>query len=246
MDRGQTWGQADLLTVANAKNPALAVNSKGQVGFLYRQLTGPMNSQRWETHLAFSQGGNNWSDTILATVPVVNLIPFFTFNGDYTDMMAVGDKFYGVFCAFNDPDISNFPQGVSFQRNHNYTSLFDVNDLTPVAPSVDPFFFETAFIPPTVKLPGLGNFAQVIIILFGIINDGGGVYIDGSGIHIVGPGDPGPVWDYLVGLAEYRLATMSNTPAGLGMQKAALQNVIDLATAQIAQINGQLGETAAE
>ena len=243
-DRGQTWSGTGLSPIPNAKSPGLAINDKGQVGLIYQQLTGSGNSQRWETHLAFSADALPWSDTVLATVIATNYTPFYSFIGDYTNIMAVGDNFYGVFCAFNNPASKYFPQGVTFQRNHNSVNLFDVNDMSLVAPSIDPFFFTTAFIPPKVQLPKQNILGIVVTILFGIIGDGGGAYIDGQGhIHIVGPGDPGPVWDYLVSLAEYRLATSSNTNVGLEIQKLALQNVIDLANAQIAQINGQLGQS---
>jgi hypothetical protein len=246
-DRGQTWSKTGLSPIPNAKSPGLAINDKEQVGLIYQQLTGSGNSQRWETHLAFSADALQWSDTVLATVIATNYTPFYSFIGDYTNIMAVGDNFYGVFCAFNNPASKYFPQGVTFQRNHNSVDLFGVNDLSPVAPSIDPFFFETAFIPPKVQLPKQNILGIIVTILFGIIGDGGGAYIDGQGhIHIVGPGDPGPVWDYLVSLAEYRLATASNTNVGLEIQKLALQNVIDLANAQIAQINGQLGQATAE
>ena len=242
-DRGQTWSSTGLSPISNAKSPGLAINDKGQVGLIYRQLTGTVGNQRWETHLAFSEGAAvQWSDTTLAAVLATTLTPFYPFIGDYTNLMAVGDNFYGVFCAFNNPETQYWPQGVTFLRNHNYNSLFGTDDLSPISPSIDPFFFQTGYIPPKVKLPSQNVLGNIIIILFGIIQDGGGAYIDGQGhIHIIGPGDPGPVWDYLVSLAEYRLATASNTRAGLEMQKLALQNIVDLATAQIGQINGQLG-----
>ena len=38
-DRGVTWPAADLLTVLNATNAALAINSVGAIGLLYQQLT---------------------------------------------------------------------------------------------------------------------------------------------------------------------------------------------------------------
>ncbi len=140
-----------------------------------------------------------------------------------------------------------FLKGVTFLRNHNSNSLFGTDGLTPVSPSIDPFFFQTGYILPKAQVPSQNVLGIVVIILFGIIGDGGGAYIDGAGhIHIIGPGDPGPVWEYLVSLAEYRLATASNTNVGLEIQKLALQNVIDLANAQIAQINGQLGQAAQE
>ena len=247
-DRGQTWSTTGLSPISNAKGPGLAINDKGQVGLIYQQLTGSGNNQRWETHLAFSEGGAlQWSDTVLATVLATDYTPFYPFFGDYTNIMAVGDEFYGVFCAFNDPAANHFPQGVTFLRNHNYNSLFGTDGLTPVSPSIDPFFFQTGYILPKAQVPAQNFLGIVVIILFGIINDGGGAYIDGQGhIHIIGPGDPGPVWDYLVSLAEYRLATASNSRAGLQMQKLALQNIVDMANAQIAQINAQLGGAASE
>lgn len=248
-DRGQTWSPSDLLSIPNGKNPGLAINDHGQLGFLYQQLTGPDNSQKWETHLAFSADATNWNDMVLATVPADTPIrQFFPYIGDYANIMAVGDTFYGVFCANNTPSLSNFPQGVTYQRSHDFTTgtLFNLDGITPVAASIDPFFFTTAFIPPRLRIP-VQDIASIIIILFGIINDGGGVYIDGAGhIHIVGPGDPGPLWAYLVSLAEYSLATSLNSKGGLEMQKLALQNVIDLAGSQIAQINGQLGQIRGE
>lgn len=239
-----------MLAIPNGKNPGLAINDNGQIGFLYQQLTGPAGSQQWETHLAFSEDAAHWNDVVLATVPAdTPLLQFFPYIGDYANIMAVGDTFYGVFCANNTPSLLNFPQGVKYQRNHDFTTatLFNLDGFTPVAVSIDPFFFKTGFIPPTIKIPSRDIAGIIIIILFGIINDGGGAYIDGQGhIHIVGPGDPGPLWAYLVSLAEYRLATAINNKSGLEMQKLALQNVINLANTQIAQINGQLGQIRGE
>jgi hypothetical protein len=68
---GATWS-ADLLTITNATNPALAINSSGTVGYLYQQLIGG----RWETH--FRRGTTTtWSDMILANTPDNNPAPTF-------------------------------------------------------------------------------------------------------------------------------------------------------------------------
>jgi len=40
---------AELRTIRNALNPALAINNAGKVGFLYQQLTGTGAAQRWVT-----------------------------------------------------------------------------------------------------------------------------------------------------------------------------------------------------
>lgn len=142
-DGGATW-LADLLTITNATNPALAVNSAGVVGLLYQQLTGTAPSQRWQTHLRRSSTGTSWSDRMLANTPDNNPAPTFQpYIGDYADLVAVGPRFFGVFSASNIPDMANFPSGVTYQRNANFTShtLFDTNGTTPVTASIDPFFF---------------------------------------------------------------------------------------------------------
>jgi hypothetical protein len=45
-DRGVTWSAADLLTVLNATNAALAINNAGAIGLLYQQLTGTGATRR--------------------------------------------------------------------------------------------------------------------------------------------------------------------------------------------------------
>ena len=156
VDRGKTWSKADLLTITNATNPAVAINDNGVVGFVYQQLTGPFKpnhvsaANRWVTHFQISKdGGTTWSDLILATTPA-NVPPnsppnvMLPYLGDYLHLMAIGNDFYGVFSANNTPDPANFPNGVVFQRNHSMSSktLLDVDGVTPVDVSIDPFFFK--------------------------------------------------------------------------------------------------------
>jgi hypothetical protein len=142
-DRGVTWS-GDLRMIVNATNPALTINSDSDVGFLYQQLTGSPGSQRWETHLQRSADGISWQDLLLATVPASTPVATFDpYLGDYEYLMAVGTDFYGIFCANNTPDLANFPQGVTYQRNCNFgtATLLAVDNVTPVAVSIDPFFF---------------------------------------------------------------------------------------------------------
>src|SRR6185295_11728454 len=122
-DRGATWSAADLITIASATNPALAVDVDGRVGFLYQQVTGAA-PQRWETHLRRSSDlGVNWSDLLLAqppaNAPVHTFIPYI---GDYVHLMTVSKDFYGIFSANNTPDLANFPQVVTYQRNANFAT----------------------------------------------------------------------------------------------------------------------------
>ena len=153
-DRGQTWSPADLLTITNATNPAVAINSDGGVGFVYQQLTGAFTpgkvsaANRWVTHFRYStDGGATWSDLIPATTPAgqpPNQPVMLPYLGDYLHLMAVGRDFYGIFSANNTPDPANFPNGVVFQRNHDLAThkLLDVDGVTPVDISIDPFFFK--------------------------------------------------------------------------------------------------------
>jgi hypothetical protein len=148
-NRGVTWTASDLITISNATNPALAVNSAGKVAFLYQVNTpqgATLANQRWETHVRRSTDlGVTWNDLILANTsaasPTATFIPYI---GDYVHILAQGKDFYGIFAASNLPNLANFPQGVTYQRNVNFTTqqLFRTDGVTPVAVSIDPFFFK--------------------------------------------------------------------------------------------------------
>jgi hypothetical protein len=139
-NKGVAWSANDLRTVTNAKNPALAVDSNGRVGFLYQKLTG--GGQNWETHLELSNDGfaSPPTDLTLASTPVSG------WQGDYLYLMTVGRDFYGVFCAENTPDDTRFPasKGATYQRNADKTAkkLLGSDNMTEVQPSMDPFFFK--------------------------------------------------------------------------------------------------------
>lgn len=143
-DGGRTWS-ADLRTIRNALNPALAINTAGKVGFLYQQLTGSGAGQRWESKLELTTNGSNWNAITLAKVaagrPALKFDPYL---GDYAHLMAEGRNFYGVFSANNTPRKTNFPNGVVYQRNANWTTntLLDIDNKSPVNASIDPFFFK--------------------------------------------------------------------------------------------------------
>jgi hypothetical protein len=148
LDRGVSWS-GTLLSVGNAKNPALAINSLGTVALLYQQFTGTGATQRWETHYRDSTNGTSWTDTVLCTT--LSQAPTRTFSpylGDYDHLMALGKDFYGIFSASNVPDLANFPRGVTFQRNHDFGAkkLFALDGVTVVAPSIDPYFFKVTAI----------------------------------------------------------------------------------------------------
>jgi hypothetical protein len=146
-DRGVTWSPNDLIVVASATNPAVAVNNQGMIGFLYQQLVGTGAAQQFVTHFQRSADGQNWTDLVLANTPA-NTPPkvFDPYLGDYCHLLSVGSDFYGIFSANNEPDPTNFPNGVSYQRNHDFNAqqLLDTDGVTPVDPSIDPFFFKVS------------------------------------------------------------------------------------------------------
>ena len=140
-DRGQTWS-ADVRTVTNAKNPSLAVNSNRLLGLVYQEFTGT----QWVTRLELT--ADAWATSAEAHVlhqapsntPARTFLPYI---GDYIRMLAVGRQFYGVFSGNNTPDMANFPSGVTYQRGADWNThtLLNTNGVTPVAVSIDPFFF---------------------------------------------------------------------------------------------------------
>jgi hypothetical protein len=145
-DRGQTWSP-ELKRVNNALNPAMAINTVGKLGLLYQQLTGAGASQQWVTKFETTTNGTSWSALTLAQVPA-NRPPkqFDPYLGDYEHLMAVGKDFYGIFSANNTPKKANFPNDVVYQRNVNWetNTLLDIDNITPVGISIDPFFFRVA------------------------------------------------------------------------------------------------------
>jgi hypothetical protein len=144
-NRGVTWNANDIRTIANATNPALALTDHGMVGFLYQQLVGLGTAQRWVTH--FERTENDFAtinDRILCNAPATAPAPqFLPYLGDYVHVMAIKDTFYGIFSANNTPDRANFPSGVTYQRNADFNAhtLLGLDGVTPVAVSIDPFFF---------------------------------------------------------------------------------------------------------
>lgn len=143
-NRGSTWSN-DRRTVTNAKNPALAVNAQGILGFMFQRLAGTGATARWRTMLELTDDG--WTSSpqhlglhsALASSPPRDFLPYL---GDYIRLLAVGDDYYGVFSGSNKPDQANFPSGVTYQRNANWTThkLFAADGATPVPISIDPFF----------------------------------------------------------------------------------------------------------
>ncbi len=141
-DGGATWSNTDIRTIPSATNPAIAVNVHGAVGLLYELLT----ATGWETRIEISADG-------FSTVPTAFILAKMPANagwfGDYIYLAAVGKDFWGVFTSDNTPDMANFPNGVVYQRNANFTTheLLAVDNKTVVPnSSIDPFFFKVTTI----------------------------------------------------------------------------------------------------
>ncbi len=163
--RGTSWS-SDLRTIDNCINPALAIDEEGRVGFLYQTLTN--SGSTWETRLEVSHNGfaGSWSTHVLSSTPSnAPARTFFPYLGDYVRLLAVDRTFYGVFCANNTPDRKNFPCGVVYQRNANFTThtLLELDDVTPVPISIDPFFFKLMNEPPRLvtAIASAGAFGNV-------------------------------------------------------------------------------------
>jgi hypothetical protein len=151
--RGASWNP-DLLTIQDAINPALAINSHGTVGFLYQALVGV--NANWQTIFRRStdaagtlfDAGVTLSNTSSAA-PAPKTQPYL---GDYIELQAHGRDFYGVFAASNYPETANFLPGVKYQRYVDWAGhkLYADPQLTmPVAVSIDPFFFHSVEIAPS-------------------------------------------------------------------------------------------------
>lgn len=144
-DGGIHWSP-DVRAVATAKNPGLAINSRGVIGFSFQQVTGPVGTQRWLTQ--FERTSDNFVTTdphVLANTNAEAPAPQFgTYLGDYMGLQAIGKDFYGVFSASNYPDQANFPSGVTYLRNVDWVNhqLLPVTGTTPVNISIDPFYYK--------------------------------------------------------------------------------------------------------
>ena len=150
-DGGTNWGPV-LRSIGNAKNPGLAINNKGKLGFLYQQVDTSDGVDTWMTKFERTSDDFKTSPNVLtlATFPVSEF-PVCTDSGarlllgDYLHLMSERNDFYGIFSSSNVPDRARFPCGVTFQRRKDFNSkkLLDLQG-NGVSPSIDPFFFKVA------------------------------------------------------------------------------------------------------
>ena len=148
-DSGLTWAQLgnDRL---RAKAPALAVNATGEVGLLYQELRPHHSQMRWRTRFEVMQVDTKTRQLTGTHTHTLGAFPeqgapaiqFSPYLGDYVGALAVGKDFRGVFSTSNDP--AHMRQGVVMQRNWLPATqkLLGVNNVTVIAPSIDPYYFE--------------------------------------------------------------------------------------------------------
>ncbi len=144
-DAGKTWTADFRPMLRDALNPGLAINSVGKLGLLYQQLTGTGSARTWVTKFEILKA-NGTPETIFVLHQAPDNRPVKQFDpylGDYAHLMSVGKDFYGIFSGSNSPKKTNFPSGIVYQRNANWETgtLLDVDNVSPVNPSIDPFFF---------------------------------------------------------------------------------------------------------
>lgn len=170
LDGGQTWKQVFATSVASGL-PALSVSANGTVGLLYTTLENGM----LVTHLL--QTTDDFAtthDELLAQF--INNNPAIVFNpyiGDYQDLQAIGDTFFGVFSASNAANgtLAFFPDGVAFPRSFigspNQAS-FQLENLVGgnVNFSIDPFFFSEAALSAVPEASSLTLFSMGVLGLF--------------------------------------------------------------------------------
>ena len=142
-DGGESWTELPGARVDNATNPALAVTANGHVGFLYQQVVDIAGSKYWHSRLVVTTDDFVTKKTYRlantpAWLPPATLSPYL---GDYTDLLAVAEMFFGVFSASNDRVHSSFPCGEKLRRKVVGNDLRDVSGTITIAPSIDPYFF---------------------------------------------------------------------------------------------------------
>lgn len=167
-DSGSNWAPVRR-TIVRGKNPALAVNSGGQLGFLYQQLTDTTNE--WVTRLEVTSDAFDTAPETYELHRAPSATPardFYPYLGDYVRLLSVKKNFYGIFSGSNEPDPAHFPNGVTYQRNVDWTTqrLLGVDGASTVSSSIDPFFFslvDDTFMPPPI-IPRTGPISRTNIV----------------------------------------------------------------------------------
>jgi hypothetical protein len=145
-DGGATWANK-LTTPAGVRsaNPAITILDDGQVVLLYNSYD-PQTNRLSQHLIATSDDFATSTEKILGdetnATPAAQFDPYL---GDFTDLISIGDTFYGIFSASNADDgtLANFllngPQ--LYQRCTVGTPGAPGFHLCDAAFSIDPYFF---------------------------------------------------------------------------------------------------------
>ena len=148
-DGGTNWATKFATSSATrSAQPALAILADGTIGFLYDNYD-PATDMMSQHLVQTSDDFASISDTLLATES--NAIPTATFSpylGDFFDLEAIGNTFYGIFSASNADNGTDaqFLTDTTFGRDFTGTpgtADFQLTDGSgnSVVSSIDPFFF---------------------------------------------------------------------------------------------------------
>jgi hypothetical protein len=152
MDGGMTWSAAPAFATSTLSGlPSLAITASGVIGLMYTDFVGG----RLQTHLVQSADNfASFSDQVFFSFMNGNPPGGGVYIGDFQEILAEGDTFYGVFSAGNNLNNVQTPFGglEDFQRFHAgdpQAGTFVLRNATGgnVPFSIDPYFFTVAAIP---------------------------------------------------------------------------------------------------
>jgi hypothetical protein len=147
-DGGASWAtKFTTSTSVRSDLPALSILNSGTIGCLYDNYD-PSTNQLSQHLLTTSSDFASTTDTLLGTesnaTPTAAFSPYL---GDFTDLVSIGNTFYGTFAASNLDNGSNATiSNVTYLRDHTGTAGTASFGLTnasggTVAASIDPYFF---------------------------------------------------------------------------------------------------------
>jgi hypothetical protein len=177
---GTTWTDKFTTPLAvRSAQPAVTILDDGQIVLLYNSYN-PQTDKLSQHLIATSNDFGTTTEKILATEnnntsggPVRTFDPYL---GDFTDLISLGNTFYGIFGASNADDgtlASYLLNGQLFQRCHNGTpgaAGFALTDCSagPVAFSIDPIFFSGTSFDQQGGIPWPGTLALLGTSLLGL------------------------------------------------------------------------------
>ena len=167
LDGGLTWAQVFTTTVQSGL-PALSVAANGTVGLLYTTFeNGLLVTHFLQTTNDFATTQDEVLSRFVSNNPVKAFDPYI---GDYQDLQAIDNIFFGTFSASNNANgtLASFPEGITFLRNFTGTPNqpnFQLTNLAGgiVSASIDPFFFSEA------AIFGVPEPAALILLGFGLL-----------------------------------------------------------------------------